>query len=578
MYALRVLSGSVVAGAVLLLLLVAAGGGATAAAPHPALANVLEIDQTSQIVETGNFTVSMEVASAADISFAFFTFCQLSSPVCYSPVAMTHQSGDWYAGTTKPMTSYPGMTVGVQAGYNITIDYTNGTNQTEPQFPNQFTNLTVATEVTGEFLFEMTVSPSSYGLSGVVINAVTNVGIPGATVTLSAGNTTPVTTNASGGYTIGGVPNGNYTLSVSDSGYLTSNQSVEIANGNAVANVPLYTPGSGGPPPQGGHSSSSGINAWFGGHGDLAVGGVVIALLVVTAGLLLWRRRATRPAPSSESSGSAGASGTGTSGDVGGGRKRAGWIAAILVVVVLVVGGGVAYADHVIPTPGAKSSAQTMAPGFTLATIYGQNFSLSEYRNSSAVVIEFTSLSCAECQIVEKSLASLYSGYNQTGDTRAYFISIFIEPQYGDTIPALKSYHESHNVTWTMAQDTNSLAVSRAYGVEDIPTVVVVDPKGQVVYDVSGVQNANTLQTTINSALAGTAQAISIVTVSVFALAAIAGVTTFFSPCAFPMFPGYMGLFLGLNAGQAARARTQRAPTRGRRAGRRSPARSRRSG
>ena len=38
---------------------------------------------------------------------------------------------------------------------------------------------------------------------------------------------------------------------------------------------------------------------------------------------------------------------------------------------------------------------------------------------------------------------------------------------------------------------------------------------------------------------------------SVFALAAIAGVTTFFSPCAFPMFPGYMGLFLGLNAGQA---------------------------
>ncbi|MCI4361422.1 MAG: hypothetical protein L3J91_06920, partial [Thermoplasmata archaeon] len=38
---------------------------------------------------------------------------------------------------------------------------------------------------------------------------------------------------------------------------------------------------------------------------------------------------------------------------------------------------------------------------------------------------------------------------------------------------------------------------------------------------------------------------------SVFALAAIAGVTTFFSPCAFPMFPGYMGLFLGLNTAQS---------------------------
>jgi cytochrome c-type biogenesis protein len=56
------------------------------------------------------------------------------------------------------------------------------------------------------------------------------------------------------------------------------------------------------------------------------------------------------------------------------------------------------------------------------------------------------------------------------------------------------------------------------------------------------------LQSTISSALAGTAKPVSLVTVSVFALAAVAGVSTFFSPCAFPMFPGYMSLFLGLNA------------------------------
>ena len=63
----------------------------------------------------------------------------------------------------------------------------------------------------------------------------------------------------------------------------------------------------------------------------------------------------------------------------------------------------------------------------------------------------------------------------------------------------------------------------------------------------AGVQSTSQLQSTISNALSGKAAAISIVTVSVFALAAVAGVTTFFSPCAFPMFPGYMSLFLGLN-------------------------------
>jgi cytochrome c-type biogenesis protein len=145
----------------------------------------------------------------------------------------------------------------------------------------------------------------------------------------------------------------------------------------------------------------------------------------------------------------------------------------------------------------------------------------------------------------------MYSGYNQTGTSDVQVVSIYIEPQYGDSIPALKAYHDKNGITWTMAQDTMSLAVSSSYGVSDIPAVFIIDKPGHVVYDVAGVQDSKALQSTISSALAGTATAISIVTVSVFALAAIAGVTTFFSPCAFPMFPGYMGLFLGLNTREA---------------------------
>ncbi len=224
----------------------------------------------------------------------------------------------------------------------------------------------------------------------------------------------------------------------------------------------------------------------------------------------------------------------------------------VALAIVLVAAG--LYFGHLIPTTKAASATADSAPTFTLTDIYGHPFSLANYRNSSVVVIEFTSLSCSECQIVEKSLASIYATYNGSGDSPVRIVSVYIEPQFGDTIPALQAYHTKNNITWTMAQDTTSLSVSRAYGVTALPTVFVVDKHGNVVYDVTGVQNDNQLQSTLTSALAGTATAISIVTVSVFALAAVAGVTTFFSPCAFPMFPGYMGLFLGLNTREAAAA------------------------
>ncbi|MCI4331016.1 MAG: redoxin domain-containing protein [Thermoplasmata archaeon] len=222
-----------------------------------------------------------------------------------------------------------------------------------------------------------------------------------------------------------------------------------------------------------------------------------------------------------------------------------------IVLLVVVVAAALIYFGHVIPTSKGNSGNSALAPGFTLPDIYGHPFALTDYQNHSVVVIEFTALSCSECQIVEQSLHTLYAGYNQTGTTDVHIVSVYIEPQFGDTIPALQAYHTKNNITWTMAQDTTGLSVSRSYGVSSLPTVVIVDKHEHVVYDVSGVQDDNHLHSTIASALAGTATPISIITVSVFALAAVAGVTTFFSPCAFPMFPGYMGLFLGLNAREA---------------------------
>ncbi len=213
---------------------------------------------------------------------------------------------------------------------------------------------------------------------------------------------------------------------------------------------------------------------------------------------------------------------------------------AITVVSVYFGYGALAARPH--------GSSTAHAPNFTLTDIFGQPFTLSNYRNSSVVVLEFTSLSCSACQIVEQNLKTLYASYNQSGSSEVHIASIYVEPQYGDTIPALKTHQAANNITWTMVQDTPSLSVMTAYAVVDLPTLFVVDEHGYIVYETSGIPSPSDLKSTVSTALTGSAAAISLVPVSVFALGAIAGVTTFFSPCAFPMFPGYMSLFLGLNA------------------------------
>ena len=278
--------GALVAAAVLLMLV----GGAGAQVPRPTTAQVLAINPTSYITEHGTFTVSLEVADAAGIQFVYFTFCQLSSPVCYSPVAMVLQGTNWFVGTTKPMTSYPGMTEGVRAGYNITLQFADNTNQTEPSVPNPFGNLTLAQSVTGEYMFQMTVSPQQYALTGEVTDSSTGAPISGASVDLNLGNQT--TTSATGSYSFAGLVNGSYALSVSAAGYPKSDATVMIAGENSTHNFAISNASS--------HAESGGAKTWystpiFGVSPLVILPALVVLVVVALLGVFLWKRRGRSP-------------------------------------------------------------------------------------------------------------------------------------------------------------------------------------------------------------------------------------------------------------------------------------------
>ncbi|HXQ94253.1 MAG TPA: carboxypeptidase regulatory-like domain-containing protein [Thermoplasmata archaeon] len=265
-----------------------AAGHARTASTNP----VVAIWQSANVTEQGNLTVSMEVTDPALFHFVFFQFCQLSSSVCYTPaVVMTLHGASTFVGTTKKMSAYPGMLEGVHAGYNITIEYANGTNASEPSLPNTFTNLSVVTTVANYFDFDMVVVPQSFGLSGAVSDASTHAPVAGASVALSPGSYSTIQTPLSGAYSFSGVPNGTYSLSVSRSGYSTTTMSVKVSGQNAVQNVALSngsTPIQSGPAPK----SPSFLATPLG----LAVVAVaVVAVVAILVALLLLRRRPKVP-------------------------------------------------------------------------------------------------------------------------------------------------------------------------------------------------------------------------------------------------------------------------------------------
>lgn len=269
---------------------------------------MLAITQSPTWVTEGSaITVNLELADASHVNFIVYTFCQLTSPNCYFPaITMSANGSNWFTGTTKPMSGYPGMNVGVSAGYNISINYTNGTIIYEPQSASQsFPGLTVAQSIVNENLFEVTVRNPVYTVSGTVTDVTTGAPIADAGVSLWTGSLAggQIAANgsysdASGAFSFPGQFNGSYTLSVVAHGYWTVNDSITVSGGDVAKAVAMTNHSLAQPPPPGSGSAKGGL---FGlgatATTELYAALIVLALVVIVGALLLVRRRRQGGAP-----------------------------------------------------------------------------------------------------------------------------------------------------------------------------------------------------------------------------------------------------------------------------------------
>ncbi|MHA1258847.1 MAG: hypothetical protein ACTSRO_04260, partial [Candidatus Heimdallarchaeaceae archaeon] len=102
-----------------------------------------------------------------------------------------------------------------------------------------------------------------------------------------------------------------------------------------------------------------------------------------------------------------------------------------------------------------------------------------------------------------------------------------------------------HEITWYLA--IAPVNMTSEYGVTTLPTFVIINPYGNITFSQDGVQSYDTLKTEILKALKG-ASGVELTSYLGFTigLAVIVAITSFFSPCSFPLLPGYIAHIVGV--------------------------------
>ncbi len=108
--------------------------------------------------------------------------------------------------------------------------------------------------------------------------------------------------------------------------------------------------------------------------------------------------------------------------------------------------------------------------------IYGtpDSITLSQLRGK-LVLVDFWATWCPPCQKDMPQVVQIYNRYKNKGFE---IIGVSLDKNYS----ALKKFKDQYGMTWPMAQDKFKI-ISNKWGVETIPTMVLIDQNGVIISD-----------------------------------------------------------------------------------------------
>lgn len=115
------------------------------------------------------------------------------------------------------------------------------------------------------------------------------------------------------------------------------------------------------------------------------------------------------------------------------------------------------------------------APSFSLQSLDHRPVSLSDYRGKK-VVVSFWASWCGPCRLEMPELRSFYQHYHKNSD-KFEFLAISLDDNRADAA----SFAQAEQLPFPVLLDAHS-QIAKAYGVEGIPTLFVVDESGKVAF------------------------------------------------------------------------------------------------
>ncbi len=145
------------------------------------------------------------------------------------------------------------------------------------------------------------------------------------------------------------------------------------------------------------------------------------------------------------------------------------------------------------PQDGSGLKGRPLPPLSTSGWI-GQTSLTSADLSGKVVVIDFWASWCGPCRSETKHLVETYQKY--AGNSDVLFIGLTSQTQ--SEVPAMQDFINSLNVPWPNAYGADEMFVD--LNIEAIPTVLVVDREGKIVYSHTGTGSGD-LSRVIDSAL-----------------------------------------------------------------------------
>ena len=241
--------------------------------------------------------------------------------------------------------------------------------------------------------------------------------------------------------------------------------------------------------------------------GSIIVAGIMVVLLVAL-GVLLYMKRAD---PNQRTA-----------------------LAAVMVLV-LIIGGVFAM---------SSGSGAEEAPDIEFTDIDGKTMSLGDFKGK-VVLLDMMATWCPSCREGMAALGEISDQYGSSIEM------ITVDIDLTETSAQLRDFKKEYKADWRFTMDNDKQEFLTKFDVKTIPKIVIIDIYGDVVFAESAVLTADEISEVIDEAMTGGRSAISISAAggSMGALilwAGALGVLTFFSPCAWPLLPGYMTYYMGL--------------------------------